>query len=173
MMPDSVKSAAYAVFLIRYINEELDQLKLFDKPLTEQQAFELVKRYGYHPVRKQLANLNNYKGAVKKYRSVYLTAMKWFEADEKKAKQDETEKLAKNTALIGSFSKAAESMPDFAKSLQDLERRCAQFIETHPVGSSFVNTNGNEFLVESNEFLVNKKSKNHITLKQFLNNYKR
>lgn len=121
--------------LLDYIKENCDALLKMEKQLTAEQAHELIDRYTYKNVVKQLDKMNDWKGINKKNRSVYLTCIKWFEMDEKRG-----------------FIKPIKMIDEEAKEKEDFVRN---FLDKYPIDSKFTSRAGIKYVVESSEFIRN------------------
>ena len=133
--------------LIRFIQEECPQVAKLEKQLTEAEAVKLMNGYTMLQLQTQLMKLENYKPLLQKYRSVYLTLLKWFDMDKAKGF---------STQMPSSQPKQEEQHPaeSFEQSLLKVKRE--KFFQKYPVGSEFTSKSGTVWTVQDVDYLRNK-----------------
>ncbi len=106
-----------AEVFVEWLNRECKTLMSLDKPLTDLQADTLLKKYDTNYLQNLCLKLENYKPLKQKYRSTYLTILKWIEIDER--------------AGIAIYSEQ-----NIVKKVEkDYEYYKHQFLAAHPPGS--------------------------------------
>lgn len=135
--------------LLGYIDEYLPEVAGMERPLNTKQTGELIKRYGYDAVKTQLEKMENFRN-LNKYRSAYLTCMKWFEMDIQK----------------GWFTPPEPQNPK--PNTQNPADMVEAFLTKHPVGSEIALKNGNILIVEDEVFLRSKINNGVVTIADFI-----
>lgn len=132
--------------LLGYVANYLPEVAGMEKTLDIKQLEQLVDRYGFDAVKSQLEKMENFRG-LHKYRSAYLTCMKWFEMDIKK----------------GYFTP-----PDTEAAKPDPAILVKEFLTKHPVGSEINLKNGNTLTVEDEVFLRSKINNGVVSIADFI-----
>ena len=83
-MPETIKELITvedeAQHLTEFVKRKLDTLTRYLKPLTQEQAINLIKTYGLKDAKTQLIRMDNYR-KIRDSKSIYHTCVKWFDMD--------------------------------------------------------------------------------------------